>query len=262
MKKVMKIALEKEQIQIKNQYTRFDGYEIHLHGNEKDDFSLYELLNKPVYTVHYPISRCDVFDVVSEIKTPYFNKVIDLCKKTGGALVVHGETDLNRLLTNSKLDKFIDIIKQQDVTLYVENCYRNVGAIEGLNICNYLKERIGDDKVYPLLDTCHLIMSSMSFKFAENSFYQTMDNYYSDHFVIHLNDCIGSGEKETGGIHGTNFYANQYLLSNILWKLHVMTKQNPNLDLKLVLEVDEVDYNYPTNADILAKNIDKYWNHF
>ena len=30
-------------------------------------------------------------------------------------------------------------------------------------------------------------------------------------------------------------------------------------EIDLVLEVDEVDYNYPTNADILAKTINRMW---
>lgn len=257
MRKLMKIALDPEQIRIKNQYDRFDGYEIHLYGDERDHFELAETIQKPIVTVHYPIPDCDVYDVVSQFKNDYAKKVFELCNTYKAGLVVHAETGLDRLKTNPYLDEFCDFIKESGIHLHVENCYRTCGAVESLKLCNYLRDRIGYDKVFPLLDTCHLIMSEMSFKFEEMSFFSTIDAYTSDNFIIHLNDCIGSGEKETGGIHGTNFYANQYLLWNILWKLKEIVKRGINIDL--VLEVDEVDYNYPTNADILAKNVNRMW---
>lgn len=261
MRKLMKLALEEEQIRIKEQYNRFDGYEIHLYGEDskygKDNFELADTITKPIVNVHYPIDLCDVYDVVETYRTEYAKKVFELCKKKKAGLVVHAETGLNRLKTNPYLDEFCEYIKSEGITLHVENCYRHVGAVEGLRLCNYLRDKIGRNLVFPLLDTCHLIMSEMSFKFEEMSFFSTIDAYTSDNFKIHLNDCIGSGEKETGGIHGTNFYANQYLLWNILWKLKEITERGTDIDL--VLEVDEVDYNYPTNADILAKNINKMW---
>ena len=253
----MKLALEEEQIAVKSRYQRFDGYEIHLYGNEKDHFELAETIEKPIVTVHYPIDSCDVYDVASDCLSDYADRVFDLCRRHNAGLVVHAETGLERLLTNPMLETFCNKVRDSGITLHVENCYRNVGAVEGLRITGYLKEQIGSDRVYPLLDTCHLIMSEMSFKFEEMSFYKTMEAYASENFKIHLNDCIGSGEVETGGIHGTNFYANQYLLRNILWKLHELLDSGSNIDL--VLEVDETDYIYPTNADILAKNINRIW---
>lgn len=253
----MKMALEEEQLKIKSLYSRFDGYEIHLYGNEKDHFELIDQIEKPVVTIHYPIERCDVFDVVKEFESEYAKKVFELCKKTGAGLVVHAETGLDRLKVEPALDAFCEFIRKEGIKLHVENCYRNCGAVESLRLCNYLRDKIGHDLVFPLLDTCHLIMSEMSFKFEEMSFFHTIDAYTSENFIVHLNDCVGSGEKETGGIHGTNFYANQYLLWNILWKLKEIVDRGTEIDL--VLEVDEVDYNYPTNADILAKNIDKMW---
>lgn len=257
MRKLMKLALEKEQIRIKEQYDRFDGYEIHLYGDERDHFELADTITKPIVNVHFPIDKCDVYDVLDCYESDYARKIFDLCKKANAGLVVHAETGLARLKTNPKLDDFCEFIKAEGITLHVENCYRNVGAVEGLRLCNYLRNKIGRNQVFPLLDTCHLIMSEMSFKFEEMSFFATIDAYTSENFKIHLNDCIGSGERETGGIHGTNFYANQYLLWNILWKLKEITDRGNNIDL--VLEVDEVDYNYPTNADILAKNINTMW---
>ncbi|MBP3890715.1 MAG: hypothetical protein J6D29_00935 [Solobacterium sp.] len=257
MRKLMKLALEDEQIRIKSQYHRFDGYEIHLYGDERDHFELLGTIEKPIRTFHYPIERCDVYDVVNEFETPYAQKVFEVCKENKAGLVVHTETNLNRLKTNHKVDDFCEFIKKEGITLHVENCYRNCGSVESLRVCNYLKEQIGQDLVFPLLDTCHLMMSEMSFKFEEMSFFHTIDAYKSENFIIHLNDCIGSGEKETGGIHGTNFYANQYLLWNILWNLKELVDSGYEIDL--VLEVDEVDYNYPTNADILAKTINRMW---
>lgn len=257
MRKFMKLALDREQIQIKSQYGRFDGYEIHLYGDERDHFELTDSIKKPIITVHYPIQRCDVYDVASEFDTPYAKKVYELCDQTGADLVVHAEHGVDHLSTCPRLREFCDFIRQRGTILHVENCYRYCGAVEALEVVRYLKALIGFDRVYPLLDTCHLIMSEMSFKFEEHSFFHTIDHYTSPHYIIHLNDCIGSGETETGGIHGTNFYANQYLLSNILWKLYGILQTGVQVDL--VLEVTEVDYDYPTNADILAKNIDQLW---
>ncbi len=255
MRKIMKIALEEEQIKVKTLYDRFDGYEIHLYGDENDHFELAEKLNKPIITVHYPIKRCDIYDVCNEYTSEYSQKVFQLCKDYDADLVIHAETSFSHLLENPHLHEFCDFIKETGIRIRVENCYREIGAIQGLEIEKYLAKEIGEQQVFPLLDTCHLIMSEMSFKFEELSFYKTIDSYASPHYIVHLNDCIGSGEKETGGIHGTNFYANQYLLGNILWFLKI--KEDDGMQIDLVLEVDEVDYVYPTNADILAKNIDK-----
>lgn len=258
MKKLVKLALEEPQIEIKSLYKRFDGYEIHTYGDERDHFELAEQLNKPIYTVHYPIADSDIYDVCSHFRDEHIQKIFDLCERHHAGLVVHAETPLARLLNHPQLEEFARHVAQRSLILHVENCYRNCGAIEGLKVCNHLKKLIGEDRVFPLLDTCHLMMSEMSFKFEEMSFFQTMDAYGSSNFKIHLSDCIGSGEVETGGTHGTNFYANQYLLSNILWKLRDMNVKE-GIIADLILEVDEVDYIYPTNADVLAKNIDRMW---
>ena len=132
--------------------------------------------------------------------------------------------------------------------------------IQGLQIMKYMRNRINDYQVFPLLDTCYLMMSEMSFKYEESSFFNTIDNYKSENFKMHLNDCIGSGEIETGGIHGTNFSQNLYLLRNILWKLYELEKHNYNVDL--ILEVEEEDYINAPKAIELANNIDKILHNF
>ena len=258
MKKIVKLALEEEQIAVKSLYKRFDGYEIHTYGDERDHFELAATLNKPIFTVHYPIKESDVYDVCNSFDSEHSHKIYDLCERCHAGLVIHAETTLSHLMENPNLNAFIDYMKKRSFIIHVENCYRNCGAIEGLKVCHYLQSQLGNDRVFPLLDTCHLMMSEMSFKFEEMSFFQTLEAYGSRNFKIHLSDCIGSGEIETGGTHGTNFYANQYLLSNILWKLRDMEIKN-GIVPDLILEVDEVDYVYPTNADMLAKNIDKLW---
>ena len=77
---------------------------------------------------------------------------------------------------------------------------------------------------------------------------------------MHLNDSIGSGEKETGGVHGTNFSRNSYLLNNILWKIYNYEKEGYNVDC--VLEINEQDYVNVPDAMELAKNIDIFWNDY
>lgn len=260
MRKALKIALEKEQIEVKNSYDIIDGYEIHLYGDQRDNFELYHLLNKPVFTVHYPLKRCDLVQIAKERNTKYCRKVLDFCKEIGAGLVVHAESHSFDVFNNPDVEAFCKLVKEKGVILHVENCYLHIGAKEGLNITKYLQNRIAEDQVYPLLDTCHLMMSSMSFKYEEESFFQTMDNYKSRRFIMHLNDCIGSGEKETGGTHGTNFSNNSYLLNNILWKIYNYEKEGYQIDC--VLEIEEQDYINVPNAMELAKNIDIFWNDY
>lgn len=260
MRKGLKLALETEQITVKNTYDMIDGYEIHLYGDDRDNFDLYPLLNKPVFTVHYPLSRCDVAQIAKEYKSEYAQKVFKFCKKLDVGLVIHAESPSFDVFNNPDVEDFCKMIKDTGLTIHVENCYRNIGAIEGLQIMKYMRNRINDYQVYPLLDTCHLMMSEMSFKYEERSFFHTIDSYKSDKFKMHLNDCIGSGEKETGGIHGTNFSSNQYLLRNILWKLYDLEKHAYPVDC--ILEIDEEDYIHVPKAIELANSIDAIWKDF
>lgn len=257
MKKALKCALEKEQIEYKNTLDFIDGYEIHLYGDERDDFSLVDSLKKEVYSIHYPLDRCDIMEIAEDYTSDYAKKVFKLCKDLNVGLVVHAESKYYEIMGSKKVDAFCDYIKEQGITLHVENCYRDIGAIEAIEIRRYIRARVGLDKVYSLLDTCHLMMSEMSFKYDELSFSEAIDRYKSKNFVIHLNDCIGSGEKETGGIHGTNFHYNRYLLNNILWRLFCLERDG--YFAKLVLECDEEDFIHNPNAVELAHNIDAFW---
>lgn len=260
MKKALKCALEKEQIEYKNTLDFIDGYEIHLYGDERDDFSLAKQMNKDIYSVHYALDRCDIMDIAKEFRSDYAQSVFRLCKELNVGLVVHAESKYYEIMASKDVDAFCDFIKDNDITLHVENCYRDIGAIESIQIRRYIRARVGLDKVYSLLDTCHLMMSEMSFKYDELSFSEAIDRFKSDNYIIHLNDCIGSGEKETGGIHGTNFHYNMYLLNNILWRLYCLEKDG--YFAKLVLECDEDDFIHNPNAVELAHNIDKFWNSY
>ena len=260
MRKALKLALEPEQISVKNSYPMIDGFEIHLYGDQRDHFELIEMLKKPVFTVHYPLNKCDVVQISHDFKNGYAKKVFELCKKLNVGLVIHAESPSFDVFNNPYVEEFCRMVKQEDLIIHLENCYRNIGAQEGLQIMKYMRNRINDYQVFPLLDTCHLMMSEMSFKYEESSFFNTIDNYKSENFKMHLNDCIGSGEIETGGIHGTNFSQNLYLLRNILWKLYELEKHNYNVDL--ILEVEEEDYINAPKAIELANNIDKILHNF
>ena len=260
MKKALKCALDIEQINYKNSLDFIDGYEIHLHGDERDNFELVSSLEKEVFTIHPPLARSDVLEIAEDFETEYYQKVFKLCKDLNAGLVIHAESKYYEIMASKKVDRFCDFIKDNDITLHIENCYRDVGAIEAIEIRRYIRARIGLDKVYSLLDTCHLMMSEMSFKYEELSFAEAINRYKSKNFVIHLNDCIGSGEKETGGIHGTNFKYNRYLLNNILWRLYCLEKED--YFAKLVLECDEEDFIHNPNAVDLAHRIDELWNSY
>ena len=225
MRKALKCALEKEQIEYKNSLDFIDGYEIHLYGDERDNFDLVKDMKKEIFSVHYPLDRCDIMEIADDFQSDYAKKVFKLCNDLNVGLVVHAESKYYEIMGSKKVDAFCDYIKEQGIVLHVENCYRDIGAIEAIEIRRYIRARIGLEKVYSLLDTCHLMMSEMSFKFEEMSFSEAISRYKSSNFIIHLNDCIGSGEKETGGIHGTNFHYNKYLLNNILWKLYCLEKK-------------------------------------
>lgn len=257
MRKCLKVALEKEQIEAKNKYDIIDAYEIHLYGDNRDHFELWKSLSKPITTIHYPLARCDVAQIAKEFNSEYTKKVIDFVKETGAGLVLHAESPSFDIFNNPDVEAFCRLIKKEGIIIHIENCYRNIGAVEALQIMKYMRNRIDDKQVYPLLDICHLIMSEMSFKYEELSFFQTLDAYKSKRFRIHFNDCLGSGEVETGGVHGTNFSHNQYLLNNVLWKLFNLEHEGYPADL--ILEVEEKDYIHVPDAIELAKNIDKYW---
>lgn len=260
MKKALKCDLTLEQINYKNSLDFIDGFEIHLHGDEKDNFDNVQYMKKPIYSVHYPLKRCDIMDVAKEFRSEYAQKVFEFCKKLNVGLVLHAESKYYEIMASKDVDAFCDFIKENDITIHIENCYRDIGAIESIQIRRYIRARIGLDKVYSLLDTCHLMMSEMSFKYDELSFSEAIDKFKSSNYIIHLNDCIGSGEKETGGIHGTNFHNNLYLLNNILWRLYNLEKDG--YFAKLVLETDETDFVKVPNAVELAHNIDKFWNSY
>lgn len=257
MKKALKCALEKEQIEYKNTLDFIDGYEIHLYGDERDDFDLIDMMEKEIYTVHYPLNRCDVMEAAREFESEYAQKVFALCRKLNVGLVLHAESKYYEIMASKDVDRFCDFVKENGLTLHIENCYRDIGAIEAIQIRRYIRARVGLEKVFSLLDTCHLMMSEMSFKYDELSFSEAIDKYKSHNFVMHLNDCIGSGEKETGGIHGTNFHYNMYLLNNILWRLFCLERED--YYAKLVLECDEEDFIHNPNAVELAHNIDRLW---
>ena len=257
MKKGLKCALEKDQIDYKNGLDFIDGFEIHLYGDERDDFALVKEMKKEIFSIHYPLNRCDIMDVAHEFRSEYAQRVFELCKELGVGLVLHAESKYYEIMASKEVDAFCDFIKDNGISLHIENCYRDIGAIEAIEIRRYIRARIGIDKVFSLLDTCHLIMSEMSFKYEELSFSEAINRYKSQNFIIHLNDCIGSGEKETGGIHGTNFSQNLYLLNNILWRLFNLEKEG--YFCKLVLECDEEDFVHVPNAVELAHNIDKFW---
>ena len=257
MRKAFKLALNKEQIAYKNTLSFIDGFEIHLQGDERDNFALIPSISKPIYSIHYPLKRCDVMDVAHEFRSEYAQKVFALCKKLNVGLVIHAESKYYEIMASKEVDAFCDFIKENNIILHIENCYRDIGAIEALQIKKYIRARIGLEKVYSLLDTCHLMMSEMSFKYDELSFSEAINKYKSSNYIIHLNDCIGSGEEETGGIHGTNFHNNLYLLNNILWRLFNLEKEG--YQAKLVLECNETDYIHCPNAEELAHNIDRFW---
>jgi len=260
MKKALKCALEKEQIEYKNSLDFIDGYEIHLYGDERDNFELAKELKKEVFSIHYPLDRADILDVAEEFESEYAQKVFKLCKDLNVGLVIHAESKYYVIMASKKVDAFCDFIKENGIILHIENCYRDIGAIEAIEIRRYIRARVGLEKVYSLLDTCHLMMSEMSFKYDELSFSEAIDRYKSHNYVIHLNDCIGSGERETGGIHGTNFHYNRYLLNNILWRLFCLEKEG--YFAKLVLECDETDFIHNPNAVELAHAIDSFWNNY
>ena len=260
MRKALKLALDREQIECKNKYNEIDAFEIHLFGDERDDFSLYPLIEKPLTTIHYALYRSDILDIANEYESEYTQKVFELAEKADVGIVVHAESRAFNIYNKPEVEAFCKYIKERGIKLHVENCYRNIGAVEALEIMHYMRDRIDDKHVFPLLDTCHLMMSEMSFKYDELSIPKAIDAYKSKCFKMHLNDCIGSGEKETGGIHGTNFSHNLYLLNNILWKLYNLEKEGYHPDL--ILEIDEKDYIRMPEAIELAHNIDMFWNSY
>ncbi len=254
MHKAFKIALEKNQIDIKNNFNKVDSYEIHLYGNDNDHFELYNTLTKTIRTVHYPLNRSDIIQVAKECETEYFDKVIDLCKKTKAILVTHADNPLSEVMDNPLVDKLCSKLMENDITIYVENGYKDVSCKEAYLVYKYMVSKLDYNHCFPLLDICHLCISQQSFEYADYDFKTALDLFSSSRFSIHLSDAIGSGEWQTGGVHGSNFQTNQALLKNIL--NYVKKLEESRGEVNLVLEVEEEDFSNPINAIKLANNID------
>ncbi len=258
MRKCMKCALEKEQIIEKNSYTDIDGYEIHLYGDSRDDFSLASLMTKPIVTVHYPLDRCNILQIAKEQNDEYANKVFQFCRDYHAGLVLHVESSAKEIINQPEIIRLCGHLKIYDIKVYVENFYKSAGIKDALAVYNYIRPLIGEKSVFPLLDICHMMISQMDLTRDELSFAESLNAFQSDSFKIHLSDCVGSGEWETGGIHGDNFKTNRYFLENILTKLMEMEKNGCFCDC--ILEVDESDYIHNPNAHNLAVRIDEFFN--
>lgn len=115
MRKALKVALEVEQIAAKNKYDIIDAYEIHLYGDERDNFSLYHLLNKPVLTVHYPLKDV-ILSKWPEKEILNTLKVVDFCKEINAGLVIHADSPSFDVFNNPDVEAFCKIIRRKKLS--------------------------------------------------------------------------------------------------------------------------------------------------
>ena len=114
----------KEQVDAKIEYKIFDGYEIHLLGKEKDDFSLLEKLScKPIKTFHFPIEKCRIGTFEIGDDKEYIEQLLHECQKYHSGIVLHHgggfdfseqkETELNLAIKNKDLQILIEQMKEK-----------------------------------------------------------------------------------------------------------------------------------------------------
>lgn len=263
LNKILKVSLLKDQVENKTKIEIFDGYEIHLLGNGRDDFSLLEeLKEKPIKTFHYPVTQCRLGKFKIGENKEYMLQILDACEKYCSGLILHcgdgwdevDPRDNELVLTKNNKDLFwlIGEMRARNIPLFIENA-SSVSCKDVLNIINHLMITHDYFRIYPLLDICHYQIAAGRLHSVEYNLAETLKLFESENMKIHFCDSVGCGKYVFGGIHGSNFKYNQPLMKEILGYL----KKFEN-DIDLILEVDEDNYNIPKNAMWLAAKIDEY----
>lgn len=252
MKTYMKIALVEKQFFSKIKIDGFDGYEIQLLGEDKDDFSLIEKINLPVITVHYPMHMCELTCLSKVGESKYLNKCFEICRRLNAGLILHADVPLEDLMHNSDFNHLCYILSKQNIPIHIENP-STINSYEAVKICRYINELTMSNFAVPLLDIGHSLIAAQKSSLREKNVFILIQNFTSKNYKIHLSDIVGSGIKETGGIHGNNFNQNEPFLKELL-------NEFDELYIKpdLILEVEENDYCNPVNAIELNKKVKEY----
>lgn len=252
MKTYMKIALVEKQFFSKIKIKGFDGYEIQLLGDGKDDFSLIDKINLPVITVHYPMHMCDLTVLSKEMSSDYLNKCFEICRKLNAGLILHADASLEDLSSNSDFNHLCHALSKQKISIHIENS-SIVNSNEAVRICNYINNLTSLSFAFPLLDTGHSLIAAQKASLRERNIFTLVKNFASKNYKIHFSDIIGSGIKETGGVHGNNFAQNEPFMKELLNEFNELY-----IKPSLIIEVEEDDYCNPINAIELNKKIKNY----
>ena len=252
MKTYMKIALIEEQFFSKIQIKGFDGYEIQLLGEGKDDFSLIDKINLPVITVHYPMHMCDLTVLSKEINSDYLNKCFEICRKLNAGLILHADASLEDLSKDSNFNYLCHVLSKQNIPIHIENS-SIVNSIEAVRICNYINNLTSLPLAFPLLDTGHSLIAAQKASLMERNIFTLVKNFASKNYKIHFSDIVGSGMVETGGVHGNNFNQNEPFMKELLNEFNALY-----IKPSLIIEVEENDYCNPVNAIELNNKIKQY----
>lgn len=257
IKTVFKTGMDIEQILAKNAIPDVDGYEIQMRNSESG-MHLISLLDKKLYAIHTPFDKCDLSQWMNREGDTFFDDLMSICKKEKCGLVIHDDLSFGDYITHPKRRDFESFLAKYNVPIHLENCTTyELSFLEVPSIANYINAQLEKDIVYPLLDVCHYLILANDIEFDGPNLSKTLEIFNSEKVYIHLCDIVGSGKRNLGGLHGTNFHYNSRLLYQILDKLEEL---HPNKDVILVLEVGEENYNTPMSAIELNMRIKQYLN--
>lgn len=262
-----------------------DGIEIQLLGElingnfgsyfkANDVFDIKGLEQYPVKVIHCPLLwYCGLPDVNIESmldkNSELFNQVCYIANYYGEVqnsniiVVVHTEMSVKDMRLIGLLDKVVSLIKDMlNRYNFIEIAIENVIPVKDatgtdVHLCNnfhfdnielveYIKEKLNNDRVGTCLDTCHAMISAkyieriISLMDCTNYSDYSLDSYFKvnkEHIkLIHLSDFKGDGYSK--GMHGVKFSSiNKEKLKNIV-DLYDKYKYN----CPVTLEVSESDY--------------------
>lgn len=152
-----------------------------------------------------------------------------------------------------------------DVDLYIENStpigsdsitFRNAHLLEPVQMANTLNDMIGEERVFTVLNTCHMKISIGTYLALNLKAPLSVNDYFKEYSstckLIHFSNAIGVAAKN--GHCGFDDSEDDTL------KQFISLIEDYMSNVDVVLEVKEDDYNIHTEAEKLKGVLEKYYN--
>ena len=249
-KKHLKVSLFKDQIDcINGVKSLIDGVEVQL-LRFTDDLSLLALLEVPIYSIHYyikgkTVNPCEIRYILStKEEVNRFKSIVEVAKIYKSAITIHIDAEMKDWNKEFYKD-FLESIKDSGVPILLENIttVKNSQALikKIPGICTELNKQLGGEHCFPLLDTCHAMITVNSTIDPDATMLDYIKMFYSNKQAFHLSEAVSDG---IGDQHGINFKRNKKYLFLILDGI-----KSVNPDSNIVIEV--LDKNHCTKGESL-----------